>query len=238
MQTKKTEVIFFDAGGTLFRPWPSVGHVYAQTALKHGVTVDPHAVEKAFHEKWHLRNGMSSLEKTSEKVEREWWYSFVQEVFHNVDAFDDFDAFFTELYDLFARAECWRLFDDTVPALTRLQKQGLRLAIISNWDHRLFSIVEQLQLTSYFENVTASAAVGSSKPNPRIFEHALQAMKIDPASCIHVGDSVVDDYEGALQLGIKPLLIDRSERAYNGLPTGRQAPTRLKSLEDITDHLV
>ena len=52
--------------------------------------------------------------------------------------FKNFDAFFQELYDLFAQAECWRLFDDTIPTLEVLKKRGVHIAIISNWDHRLF----------------------------------------------------------------------------------------------------
>jgi putative hydrolase of the HAD superfamily len=220
------KIIFFDAGGTLFRPWPSVGDVYARTALKHGVRADPAMVEKAFHEKWHLRNGLSSLGQTSEKKERDWWHAFVRDVFHNVDAFDNFDAFFADLYDLFAQAECWRLFDDALPALAALKARGHRLGIISNWDHRLFSIVEQLGLSGYFETVIASAAVGYSKPDAKIFAAALTAMKAGPELCMHVGDSIADDYEGAQKAGLTPVLIDRSARAYNGF-------TRMKSLTEL-----
>jgi len=223
---QKTKVVFFDAGGTLFRPWPSVGEVYARTALKHGVNVDASIVEKAFHEKWHLRNGLGGLGQTSEKIERQWWYSFVQEVFHNVSAFDNFDAFFIELYDLFAQAQCWRLFDDTLPALNHLKAKGYRLGIISNWDHRLFSIVKELGLTAYFETVIASAAVGCSKPGLKIFEAALTAMNVAREHCAHVGDSISDDYEGARQSGLIPILIDRSARAYNGY-------TRMNSLTEV-----
>jgi putative hydrolase of the HAD superfamily len=232
------KIIFFDAGGTLFRPWPSVGHVYARTALKHGVSVDPEIVEKAFHDKWHDRNGSTELtmvspvgngelsRTTSEKIEREWWYALVRDVFHNLEAFDNFDAFFTELYDLFAKAECWRLFEDTLPALDALKARGHRLGIISNWDYRLFSIVKQLGLDNYFETVIASAAVGCSKPGVKIFEAALTAMKVEPAACVHIGDSVADDYEGAQKSGLTPVLIDRSMRAYNGF-------TRMKSLTEL-----
>ena len=200
------KIIFFDAGGTLFRPWPSVGHVYARTALKHGVRVDPEVVEKAFHEKWHLRSGATAnggpqARTTSEKIERAWWYALVRDLFHNLEAFDDFDAFFTELYDLFAQAECWRLFDDTLAALDALKARGQRLGIISNWDYRLFSIVKQLGLSAYFETVIASSAVGCSKPGAKIFEAGLAAMKATPEDCVHVGDSLGDDYEGAKKSG-------------------------------------
>ena len=187
---RKIKAVFFDAGGTLFRPYPSVGDVYARTAARHGVVVEAHKVEEAFHKSWHTRNGMVSLEgQTTEKIERDWWYALVRDVFGNLEAFKDFDAFFEELYDLFAHAECWRLFEDTLPVLDRLKADGYRLGIISNWDHRLFSIVEQLGLGSYFEHVTASSKVGTAKPGAAIFHHALQALKVPAEGAIHIGDS-------------------------------------------------
>lgn len=225
MPTKsQIKVVFFDAGGTLFRPYPSVGDVYARTAARHGVRVNAEQVEKTFHAKWHERNGLAALAgASSEKIEREWWHALVRDVFGNLGAFDNFDAFFHELYDLFARAECWRLFDDTMPVLKELKTKGLRLAIISNWDHRLYSIVEQLGLSSYFEQVTASSAVGIAKPGKRIFEAALESMKIPAASGLHIGDSLEDDYHGASRAGIKAVLLNR-QRVSSSLDT---SPARI-----------
>ncbi|HVO32401.1 MAG TPA: HAD-IA family hydrolase [Elusimicrobiota bacterium] len=222
-------VIFFDAGGTLFRPYPSVGDVYAVTAARHGVSVSAAQVETEFHKVWHLRNGMTSLTpgsdpsatrgltpvQTSEKIERDWWYALVRDVFGNLSAFRDFDDFFEELYDSFARAECWRLFDDTIPTLEALRRAGFRLGVISNWDHRLFSIVDQLGLAHYFEHVTASSAVGIAKPGKGIFESALRALKAEPEHSLHIGDSLIDDYLGARAAGLRSVLLDRHRKPYN-----------------------
>ena len=223
----KAKVIFFDAGGTLFRPYPSVGEIYARVAKTHGVHVDAGQVEQTFHAQWHKRDGTASLSAlSSEKIEREWWYALVRDVFGNLGAFDNFDAFFHELYDLFARAECWRLFEDTVPVLEELKGRNFRLGIISNWDHRLFSIVEQLGLSRYFERVTASAVVGSAKPGKKIFEAALAAMKASATESLHVGDSLEDDFHGASRAGLSAVLLDRHRKAYNGV-------TRIETLHDL-----
>jgi putative hydrolase of the HAD superfamily len=225
------KVVFFDAGGTLFRPYPSVGAIYARVAAAHGMRVDGDHVEKVFHAQWHKRNGMTTLAGlTSEKIEREWWYALVRDVFGNLGEFDNFDAFFEELYELFARAECWRLFDDTVPVLERLKAEGFRLAIISNWDHRLISIVKQLGLADYFEQVTASSAVGTAKPGKRIFETALEGMGIPAAEGLHVGDSLEDDYHGASRAGLKAVLLDRHAKGYNGI-------VRIDTLDQLPDFL-
>jgi len=227
----RIKVVFFDAGGTLFRPYPSVGAVYARVAQQHGVHVDAEHVDKVFHAKWHERNGLTSLAGlSSEKIEREWWHSLVRDVFGNLAQFQDFEAFFQELYDLFARAECWRLFDDAVPVLKHLTEKGVRLAIISNWDHRLFSIVKQLGLSEYFEQVTASSVVGVAKPAKRIFEEALAGVGITAEQGLHVGDSLEDDYHGATRAGLKAVLLNRQRKAYNDV-------VRIESLHQLPDHI-
>jgi len=178
---------------------------------------------------------------SSKKIERDWWYGLVKEIFEpfigDVGAHSgaplqfQFDEFFEELYELFARAECWRLFEDTVPVLDLLKKEGYRLAMISNWDHRLFSIVEQLGLSAYFEQVTASSAVGTAKPGRRIFELALEGMRITAAQGLHVGDSLEDDYHGATRAGLGAVLLDRHAKGYNDvvrISTLHQLPDLLK----------
>jgi len=84
--------------------------------------------------------------------------------------------------------------------------------MISNWDHRLFSIVEGLGLTSYFEQVFASSAVGVAKPGVGIFRRAVETLGIEPTRAMHLGDSLEDDYLGAKRAGLQAVLLDRSGR--------------------------
>jgi putative hydrolase of the HAD superfamily len=219
--------VFLDAGGTLFQPYPSVGEIYSATALRHGLHVAPAELERFFHEAWQARNGLSSLAgATSDKIERDWWYGLVKDVFARAGTFEDFEAFFEELYDLFARPECWRLFEDSVPLLETLKRRGLRIGMISNWDQRLLSIVEGLGIRSYFDGIWASSAVGVAKPGPGIFHKALEGLQVPPEASLHVGDSVTDDYHGARSVGMHAALLDRRARAYNGL-------VRITSLHEV-----
>jgi putative hydrolase of the HAD superfamily len=48
-----------------------------------------------------------------------------------------------------------------------------------------------------------------AKPAKEIFLYALNKLGVKPSEALFVGDSVVHDYEGAANIGIKPLLIDR-----------------------------
>src|SRR5438046_2935550 len=79
------KAIFFDAGGTLFRPYPSVGYLYAETAAQHGIHADAEELERRFQQAWRARNGLATLQgQTNEKIERDWWYDLVKEIFSHV----------------------------------------------------------------------------------------------------------------------------------------------------------
>ena len=42
------EAITLDVGGTLIEPWPSVGHIYAEVAARHGVQAEPEELTRRF----------------------------------------------------------------------------------------------------------------------------------------------------------------------------------------------
>ncbi|MFA7000598.1 MAG: HAD family hydrolase, partial [Candidatus Omnitrophota bacterium] len=152
------EIIFFDAGGTLFHPYPSVGAIYSEVALRHGCPVEPERIERIFREAWLKRDGMAALTNhSSEKIEKEWWSSLVFEVFSQVGGVPAFELFFEELYDVFARPSVWRLYGGALEVLGHLKKKGKRLGIVSNWDSRLCGLFSGLGLDAYFEFVLASA---------------------------------------------------------------------------------
>jgi putative hydrolase of the HAD superfamily len=88
-----------------------------------------------------------------------------------------------------------------VRAVSELQRLGLRLAVVSNWDVALHGYLEQLGLAGQFEAVVTSAEAGAPKPDPRIFELALERLHVRPERALHVGDSEADE-EGARAAGI------------------------------------
>lgn len=205
------KAVFFDAGGTLFQPYPSVGEIYAEVAARHGLRADPRDLEERFHSLWEERDGIRNLAgSSSEKKEREWWHGLVWDVFNG--QIQDFEAFFEELYDRFAGPGSWRLFPDALPALQELKRRGKILGIISNWDSRLFGIVEGLGLSGHLDFVLASAVAGAAKPSPKIFEEALKRAGVSGSEALHVGDSLEDDIQGAERAGIRAALLDRKGR--------------------------
>ena len=227
------KAVFFDAGGTLLHPYPSVGIIYSQVAAKHGCKADPDELNKLFREIWRRRDGMSGLEShNNEKKERDWWRSIVVEVFDHFGGVPNFEEFFLELYEVFGSPDYWRLYPGVKEILGELKKRKKRLAIVSNWDSRLLKLCKGFELEEYFEFILASAIFGASKPGPKIFNEALKRMGIQPHEAVHIGDSYEDDIKGAMGVGINAILIDwhHSEHDKHLRPAH---PHMIKNLKEL-----
>jgi len=96
---------------------------------------------------------------------------------------------------------------------------GVRLAVVSNWDSRLPQVLEMLELTAYFEQVAVSHLEGVEKPDPQIFHRVLERMDIGPQGAVHVGDVPELDLDGARAAGIDGVLVDRKGKIDASLKT-------------------
>lgn len=115
-----------------------------------------------------------------------------------------------ELFDRFAHAEAWEVYPDVEESLRELKQRGLALAVISNWDERLPGLLDELGLLGYFDAIVYSAECGVEKPHATIFHTCLARLGIsDAARVLHVGDSELEDIEGARAAGLQALRIDR-----------------------------
>jgi putative hydrolase of the HAD superfamily len=100
-------------------------------------------------------------------------------------------------------------FADAAPALEELRSHGLRLVAASNWDSSLPDVLERTGLAPLLDGVVSSAMAGATKPAPGLFRAALELAGSEPGEALHVGDSLENDVEGALALGMRAVLIER-----------------------------
>ena len=100
------------------------------------------------------------------------------------------------------------LFDGAADVLTYL-KEKYTLHIISNgFKETTLTKMELSNLNPYFENVIISEDVGVNKPNPRIFEYALERAKAQKEESIMIGDSIEADIYGALNFGMEAIFFN------------------------------
>ena len=97
------------------------------------------------------------------------------------------------------------LFEHTFEVLDYL-KPKYQLHIITNgFEEIQTKKMQSSNIHHYFDKIITSESVGVKKPNPKVFEHAIQVANARIENSIMIGDSVEADIEGALQVGMKAI---------------------------------
>ncbi|MBD2101289.1 HAD-IA family hydrolase [Leptolyngbya sp. FACHB-261] len=238
LEQARPQAIFLDAVGTLFGVQGSVGEVYGELCQRvAGVKVNAAALDQAFYQSFRESPAAAFPDLDSEhlkQAEYQWWYRVAQQAFERsgyLPQFTDFEAFFPVLYQHFETAEPWQVYDDTRAALAHWRDSGITLAIVSNFDTRLFSVLKALDLAQFINSITISTQVGAAKPDPLIFKVALDKHGLPASDVWHVGDSYSQDYLGAAAAGLQAFWLNRPEEPQ---PLPEQAAlTQVRSVSSL-----
>lgn len=206
------QAVFFDAAGTLITPVRRVGESYASIARKHGMDVSASEIAGRFRQCFESAPPLAFPGAAADEIptlERDWWKRLVERIFEPWDHFETFDEYFSELFAYFAQPESWLLYPEVRETLSALTDRGLILDVISNFDSRLIHIIDGLGAADYFDDIFISSHVGHAKPARGIFEAALSRHGLAAESAMHVGDSPQTDVRGALDAGLRGILVDR-----------------------------
>lgn len=226
--------IAFDAVGTLIYPEPSVAEIYATIGRRHGSRLTAADLRSRFRTAFAdsvtaclpLENGQIL---TSENLEVTRWKWIVSRVLDDVV---DSARCFDELYDHFARPECWRVFSDVNETLQRLRERGHRLVLASNFDQRLHAVCQGLPDLQLIERIVVSTEVGACKPSRLFYEELLNICGCASHELLMIGDDPEHDVAGPQELNIAATLLDRDGtsndpralRSLDQLPAGGFAP--------------
>ena len=214
---EQPQVIFLDAVGTLFGVRGSVGEIYGDIARQFGVEADGAALNQAFFKSFRAAPPMAFPGMAASAIaqhEFDWWQAIAAQTFQQVglfDQFSDFTAFFASLYGYFATIHPWFVYPDIHQTLSHWRSQGIELGVLSNFDSRLYPVMDGLELSEFFTSVTISTEVGAAKPDPQMFAAALKKHGCRPADAWHIGDSFREDYEGAKTAGLRAIWLRRKD---------------------------
>ena len=128
-------------------------------------------------------------------------------------------------------ARLFRPYSDLHDVLSELQARGYVLHVLSNNSSILPLQLKLIDITGYFETISWSEEMGFEKPDPRIFEMALERIGASPSEAVYIGDSVEADVVGAEQVGILPIHADHRRRRPHG------SQLRIESLAGLLDLL-
>jgi putative hydrolase of the HAD superfamily len=235
------KVIFFDAAGTLFDACVPIAQSYARIARKHGVDAGVEAVDagfrRAFHQAPPLAFGPGRPLAQLRELERRWWREVVADTFASLASFADFQSYFDELFAFFGEPTNWQIDSSAIPTLQALREQDLKIGVVSNFDYRLYHILDGLGLHPYFDSITISSEAGFAKPAPEIFHVALAKHHATPSEAIHVGDSPHHDRAGARAAGIRNILLDPQQSEHAGSNLAEPRVASLRAVAEIVRQL-
>ena len=112
-----------------------------------------------------------------------------------------------EMERRWAHSAHFELYEDAVPALAAMRARGLQIGLLSNSSRNLDDFVAHHGLDA--DAVLTSHAHGKTKPHESIFRALLELLDVAPGEAVMVGDTLHEDIEGALAVGMRAVLIDR-----------------------------
>lgn len=87
--------------------------------------------------------------------------------------------------------------------LEYLKTMGFKTGIVANiWSGGMNPVLERLGIDGFFDTTVASIDVGFQKPDPKIFNLALEHLRLIPEQVIMVGDNPRTDIQAARDLGM------------------------------------
>jgi putative hydrolase of the HAD superfamily len=191
------DAVTFDANGTLVRlidPVPRLERMLEQR----GVDRPRSAIRRAFEAEGRVYAGRALEAHQPESfaaLQRECTSVFLAELRAEAIDPDQFAASYVE-------AMQFELLPGVRGSLQRLQRCGLELGVVANFDPTLQERLDQLGIRPLVSATVTPADAGIAKPDPRIFELALERLSVSPERALHIGDGATDE-EGAAAAGMK-----------------------------------
>jgi putative hydrolase of the HAD superfamily len=227
--------VFFDAGETLVHPTPSFPELFSLIVAREGHRRSPEEVTEASRvvlERFSAAATAETLWTISPDRSRAFWLDVYGRMLASLGLAGT-DGLRDVLYREFTDLRNYALFDDVADALASIEASGATLGIISNFEAWLDDLLMALHVRDAFPVRVISGHEGIEKPDPRIFQRALERARVEPNAAAYVGDNPEFDVDPPAALGIFPVLIDR-----RGRHEGWEGPgTRITHLDQLADAL-
>ena len=206
------QAIFFDLYGTLAGFQPDRFQIQSQACAEFGIEVTPEGILRGYALADAFMSEQNAVQpvRTLSPVERD---QFFAEYERRVLKGCGVDVSVKQAADVWkaVREIPYHMarYDDVLPALDLLRQQGYTLGLISNMNAPGNQLAEDMGLSPCLDLVVTSGEVGMEKPHPPIFHEALRRAGAEAGESVHVGDQLSSDVDGARNVGIQPILLDR-----------------------------
>ena len=221
----RVEAVLFDVDFTLAKPGPLLGpDGYRSAGARYGLALDPGRYAEA------RAAAVEDLRHHPElEHDEEIWVRFTEDIVRGMGGGGPRIREVAEaITERWLHSENFELYEDALPVLDHLRARGVAIGLVSNTSRDLDAFVGHFELD--VDAWISSRVHGKVKPSPTIFRAALELLGVEPRAAAMVGDSLLDDIEGARALGMQAFLIDREGRfpeRDDALPTLLALPSLL-----------
>jgi len=212
------DTVFMDAGGVLCHPsWKRVAAALAD----HGVTTTAAALARAEQRATREMDDASVIVRTDDRSRGRLYFDLI--LFHaGIPQSAGTESALVDLREYHRAENLWEHVEpDVVPALAALKSRGLKLVVVSNANGRLRHLFERVQLAQWFDHILDSHEWGVEKPDPRLFQLALEQSRSLADRTIHVGDLYHVDIAGARRAGLGGAVLFDMADLYEGVDCPR-----------------
>jgi len=231
------KAVFFDWYNTLAQYEPPREQLQSQALQEFGINASPRELERGLliaDRNYFEESARSPIRERSTEEQSLFYIQYQKTVLSEVGV-NLSEELLLKLMDKLQqlyRGLTFALFDDVLSTLKELKEQGFTLGLLTNLPSGIDTICENLGVKPYLDFTVTSAEAGADKPNPAIFRLALERAGVSAKEAIHVGDQYGLDIVGARELGIRPILLDRSDMysEINDCP-------RIHSLTELAGYL-
>ncbi len=223
------EAVFLDFGGTLADRSPDVWTILLEVCAENGVSLTRKDVDvgRALADRSHR----SVQFQTAELMEGFWvgWFRLILESLGVEDGLRIAQDAHRRIKD----ETKIRLYSEVSEVLPCLRELAPCMGIVSNYNCMLEPNCMGLGIASYFDFILASDLIRSGKPQRLIFDLAVRESGAHKEACLHVGDSLGADYNGAEAAGLQALLLDRFGSGVRVSPIAEDLWGVVDFLEDL-----
>ncbi|MBU7037502.1 MAG: HAD-IA family hydrolase [Theionarchaea archaeon] len=225
--------VLFDLGETLVGNNLNTFETFHRILESAGFTVSVRQVEEAFHL---LKDGEGVVfDQLQGKIPPQDLYSLWDSMVLRALGIEDDGTLAIAIDNQWNAVSSPFAYPDVAPFLAFLKERGIKTGIVSNaYQEEIQDILEIVGLDPReFGVIVGGDTVHRAKPDPYIFQYAVETLGIPPSEAIFVGNQMEKDYTAAEKAGLVPFLVLRSSSGT--LPEGIRTVTTLEALYEVVE---